>query len=219
MFAQFSSLLFTPQNLEAMGMSKDDAQKASLGLTIGMMVVGAGAGLAGLAKSGLSFASELGSDILKNGFLTTLLSRVGGQAASLAGEDLGGEAIEMTDFAGEAAKDGGATAEQAVDKAEKAANAIQKFAKQIEIAARVGSGASNIAAGGLGIASAESTRDAEKAQADEKDTEAMLLKLQQVFDDDADQMKKVIQAMQDTASIVMDILSGVRTTDERILAV
>jgi len=32
-------------------------------------------------------------------------------------------------------------------------------------------------------------------------------------------MKKVIQAMQDTASIVMDILSGVRTSDERILAV
>ena len=47
----------------------------------------------------------------------------------------------------------------------------------------------------------------------------MLLKLQQMFDDDADRMKKVIQAMQDSASIVMDILSGVNTSKEKILAV
>jgi hypothetical protein len=223
MFAQFSSLLFTPDNLEAMGMSKDDAQKWSLGLTIGTMVVGVGAGVASLVKSGISLSAELGSnlasDILKNGVLSTLLSRVGGEAASLAGEDLGSDAIEMTDFAGEAAKDGGATAEQAVAKAEKAANVIQKYAKQIEIAARVGSGATNIAGGGFAIGSAESSRDAERAQADEKDTEAVLLKLQQMFDDDADRMKKVIQAMQDTASIVTDILSGIHTSKEKILAV
>jgi Secretion system effector C (SseC) like family len=213
MFAQFSSLLFTPDNLEAMGMSKDDAQKWSLGLTIGMMVAGLGAGLASLVKSGISLASELGSkvasEILDNGFLTTLLSRVGGQAASLAGEDLGAEATEMTNVADAAGEAG--------DAAEKAANVIQKFAKQIEIAARAGSGASNIAGGGFAIGSGVSRRDADRAQADEKDTEAVLLKLQQMFDDDADRMKKVVQAMQETTSIVMNILSGVHTSEKKIL--
>jgi len=202
-----------------MGMSKDDAQKWSLGLTIGLMVAGVGAGVAGAVKSGASFLAKLGSDILKDGFLTTLLSRIGGQAASLAGEDLGANATEMTNFAGEAAEDGGATADQADANAQKAANVIEKFAKKIEIAAKVGSGASNIAAGGLAIDSAESRRDAQRAQADEKDTEAVLLKLQQIFSDDADQMKKVIQSMQESASIVTDILSGFHTTDQRILAV
>jgi hypothetical protein len=219
LFAQFGSLLFTPDNLEAMGMSKDDAQKWSLGLTIGLMVAGVGAGLAGLVKSGISLAAELGSDILKNGFLTTLLSRIGGQAATLAGEDLGAEGIEMTNFAGDTAAEGGATAASDLDKAGKAANAIQRFAKKIEIAAKVGSGASNIAGGVTAIDSAASRQDADRAQADMKDTEAVLLKLQQMFDDDADRMKKVVQAMQESTTIVMDILSGLHTTDQKILAV
>jgi hypothetical protein len=148
-----------------------------------------------------------------------MLSRIGGQAASLAGEDLGADAIEMTDFAGEPAEEGGATAEEAAAKAEKAANVIQKYARQIEIAAHAGSGASNIAAGGLAIDSAVDRRDADRAQADMKDTEALLLKLQQMFDDDADRIKKVVKAMQETTSIVMDMLSGIHTADERILAV
>ena len=62
-------------------------------------------------------------------------------------------------------------------------------------------------------------RDAQNAQADERDTEAVLLKLQQMFSDDADQMKKVVQSMQESVSIVMDILSGFNTADQRILAV
>jgi hypothetical protein len=213
MFAQFSSMLFTPDNLEAMGMSKDDAQKWSLGLTIGMMVVGVGAGLASLVKSGLAFAGKLGSEILENGFLTTLLSRIGGKAASLAGEDLGAEA---SNIAGKAAQDGGAAASD-VDKAEEAANAIERFAKKIEIAARVGSAASNIAGGSLAIDSAKDRRDADRAQADMKDMEAVLLKLQQLFDDNADRMKKVAEAMQETTSIVMDILSGIHSTEQKIL--
>jgi hypothetical protein len=253
MFAQFSSLLFTPENLEAMGVSKDDAQKWSLGLTIGMMVAGLGAGLASLVKSGVSLAAELGSkvasEILDKGFLTTLLSRIGGQAASLAGEDLGAEAIEMTNFA-EAAGEGGETAEEAGGAAEKEANVFQKFAQkiksaaqkaadalpdeiktaargaaegireyatQIEFAARAVSGASNITAGGYAIGSAVHRQAADLAQADEKDTEAVLLKLQQMFDDAADKMKKVIQAMQESASIVMDILSGIHTANQKIL--
>ena len=41
----------------------------------------------------------------------------------------------------------------------------------------------------------------------------------EMFDDDADHIKKIVQAMQETTSIVMDILSGIHATDQKILVV
>src|SRR5262249_49112408 len=163
--------LVSSDNLKAMGVNPDDAQKWSLGLSIGMMVAGAGAGLAGVVKSGVTAISELGSQVLKGGFLTTLLAKVGGQAAAAAGEglgaeggggeDLGAEGSQVADVSGQAAEEGGTTSEQALDKTEDAANHIQRYAKRIEIAARVGSGATNVTAGGLAIDSGVDRRDAD----------------------------------------------------------
>jgi hypothetical protein len=58
MATQVMSSFFTPENLEQMGMSKEDAPWAALGINIGLAVVGlaAGAGAAKLASSGSQVA-------------------------------------------------------------------------------------------------------------------------------------------------------------------
>lgn len=197
-FSQFSSLLFTPDNLEAMGMKPEDAQKWSLGLTIGLMVTGLAAGIGGIVKSAASTASEVTSDLLEEGGLANTLSKAAGKAVDLLKSALPDAFVEA---------------------GEDAAETVSNYSKQIETAARVGAAASKIGGGAAGIASAVDQRDADRAEADAKDTAALMMKLQQMFDDDADRIKKVVQAMQETTSIVMDILSGVNASEQKILTV
>ncbi|CDM23295.1 Type III secretion host injection protein YopB [Castellaniella defragrans 65Phen] len=73
------------------------------------------------------------------------------------------------------------------------------------------SGSTQIAQGGLNISKAQSEEKAQKAMADKKDLEAMMLKLQKQMEEGREEMKKIIQQIEESTQLVSKMIAG--TTD------
>ncbi|WP_368655603.1 type III secretion system translocon subunit SctE [Castellaniella ginsengisoli] len=73
------------------------------------------------------------------------------------------------------------------------------------------SGGTQIAQGGLNISKAQTEEQAQKAIADKKDLEAMMLKLQKQMEEGREEMKKIIQQIEESTQLVSKMIAG--TTD------
>jgi hypothetical protein len=70
------------------------------------------------------------------------------------------------------------------------------------------SGGTQIAQGGLNIAKAQKEEQAQKAIADKKDLEAMMLKLQKQMEEGREEMKKIIQQIEESTQLVSKMIAG-----------
>ena len=81
----------------------------------------------------------------------------------------------------------------------------------ITASSAVVSGTTQAAQGGLEISKAQSQKEAEAAIADKKELEAMMMKLQKQMEEDREEIKKIIQQIEESAQIVSKMIAG--TTD------
>lgn len=170
--SQFLSTLFSPDNLEKMGVSHDAAPWVSMGVSIGLALVSIGSA-AGAVKSGANAAGKLGE----------LSSKI---------------AAKITEVGAEG------------------------FAKGARITGLVATGVTALATGTGGvttIATSVNTEQAEEQRADAKELQKDLLKLQQMFQDEEDRIKKIMQAMQESTNVVMSVLNQQDTTNKRITTI
>ncbi len=95
---------------------------------------------------------------------------------------------------------------------QRAARLLNSVAGGIQAVATVGGGAS-------GIATAVEGKAASDASAEVKESEKLLAKLQYVFKDNTDRMQEIMQRIEESTSIVMDVLNREDTATKRIFTV
>jgi hypothetical protein len=99
-----------------------------------------------------------------------------------------------------------------VEQVQKASALMGYISVGIQAGATVGGGVSTISA-------AEATKDAAKSEAEIKEFEKFLLKLQQMFQDEADRIEEIIRRMEESTAIVMDVLKQEDATTKQVLSV
>lgn len=184
------SMLATPENLQAMapGLSDEDAAKWSMGITIGLAVLGiaAGAGSAAGSSGAVARAAANGS-------------KMAGLLKGFAGA---GKAMRLS-----------AALAQRVPQTMQAAARLMSYVVQ-------GLGAlSTVAGGGAGIHGAVLTNQANQSEADAKELEAFLAKLQGKFDEETERIQEIMNRMEELASTVMSIMKGDNATFQKALQV
>jgi len=86
----------------------------------------------------------------------------------------------------------------------------------IGAASQITQGVTSVTQGGLGIAMAVDRKDAENLQADKKGLEAMMVKLQKQMEEGREELKKVIQEIEESMQIVSRMLAGASDSMEQI---
>jgi hypothetical protein len=99
-----------------------------------------------------------------------------------------------------------------VEQVQKASALMGYFSVGIQAGATVGGGVSNISA-------ADAAKDAARTEAEVKEFEKFLLKLQQMFQDEADRIEEIIRRMEESTAIVMDVLKQEDATIKQVLSV
>ncbi|MCR2222805.1 type III secretion system translocon subunit SctE, partial [Salmonella enterica] len=75
-------------------------------------------------------------------------------------------------------------------------------------AAQVAQGVASVGTGAVNIAVAKDKRDAENILASKKELDAMLVKLQQQMDESREEIKKVMQQIEDGIQAVSQMING-----------
>lgn len=97
-----------------------------------------------------------------------------------------------------------------------AGSSINAFANMTKVVAGVISGAAMVGQGASGIATGVYTKEASDASAKAKETEAEMLKLQAIMEEEMKRLKKILDEMQEGASIAMQALSSANETKSAI---
>jgi hypothetical protein len=92
------------------------------------------------------------------------------------------------------------------------ANRLSYIAMGIQAVSTIGGGASSVAV-------AVTSKDAADAGADAKKMEALLLKLQQVMQDEGDRLDEIIKRLQEGSDIVVDVIKQTDATNTRIATI
>ncbi|MFC4297779.1 type III secretion system translocon subunit SctE [Castellaniella hirudinis] len=90
-------------------------------------------------------------------------------------------------------------------------SALKTFNTVLTGTSAVVSGSTQIAQGGLNISKAQSEEKAQQAISDKKDLEAMMIKLQKQMEEGREEMKKIIQQIEESTQAVSKMIAG--TTD------
>lgn len=187
---------------EAMGIPKEKAEAAG-NLVSGFLGMASGVGL-----------------VLDPGFA----GQFAGGIAALAGADPAQTAIVSAVFSAVAAiavsvvmivASGGTNVGAAVDGISKT---IMTAARIGQAATSIAAGAASVTQGGLNMAKAVDERDAANIQADKKMIDALIAKLQKSMEEDREEIKKVMQQMQDGIQIVNQMIAGAAQSRSQLSA-
>ncbi|MBW7899919.1 MAG: type III secretion system translocon subunit SctE [Rhodocyclaceae bacterium] len=106
-----------------------------------------------------------------------------------------------------------------------ATEAVNGIAKTVATAAKIGqavagitAGATSVARGGVQIAKAHDERDAALAQADKKQIDGVIVKLQQQMEDEREQIKKVIDEIMEGVNIVSQMINAAGDSRSQVTA-
>lgn len=171
--AQLATLLFTPENLQKMGVPEDKAGWVSLGVSLGLAVAGLAAGVGSAVRG----AAQTG---------TTVAAKV----ADVSSRAIAKAIEKIPQFAG------------------RGVELMTKIGAVMGYTAQAIGGAAAIGQGGATIANGIHTRDAKLAEASVKELEKELLKLQQMFQDEGDRIKELMQKIQEGVSIVVNVFKA-----------
>ena len=167
----------------------------------------AAADISAEATEGVSESIEMSADI--------------GDVASSASD--AGDAVEETSFSGtEASSEASEASDEAseIDEGEqiteKSATRTQRVAARIGNLVNVTSAGTGIAGGVEGIQTAEADHDASMADADAADQKAFIEQIQALQSNTIRKLKKILQDMQDNASVIFSIASSSNKVTEEI---
>ena len=88
----------------------------------------------------------------------------------------------------------------------------------ISATSQITQGVTSVTQGSLGIATAADRKDAENLQADKKTLEALMVKIQKQMEEGREELKKVIQQIEESTQIVSKMLAGATESMEQITA-
>lgn len=97
-----------------------------------------------------------------------------------------------------------------------AGSSVNAFANMTKVVAGVISGAAMVGQGASGIATGVYNKEASDASAKAKEVEAAMLKLQAIMEEEMKRLKKILDEMQEGASIAMQALSSANETKSAI---
>jgi hypothetical protein len=140
---------------------------------------------------------------------------------SLAAAGIGiGSAIKGVGQAGgKLAELGAKLAPMIAEKASTSVEAVTMIANRLSYIAMGIQAASTIGGGASSVAVAVTSKDAADAGADAKKMEALLLKLQQVMQDEGDRLDEIIKRLQEGSDIVVDVIKQTDATNTRIATI
>ena len=143
--------------------------------------------------------------------LVTVMSVGGSLGVGAAGGAAGaaGGAASTAANASSTAANTAATASTVTTKAIKAANLIRQVTTLINAA-------STAAQGGAGIVTAEHTKNAELLRADAKEIQAFILRNGQILEETAEELKKLLEEMQEGVQAMTQIISASHDTKTQI---
>ena len=88
----------------------------------------------------------------------------------------------------------------------------------ISATSQITQGVTSVTQGSLGIATAADRKDAQNLQADKKTLEALMVKIQKQMEEGREELKKVIQQIEESTQIVSKMLAGATESMEQITA-
>lgn len=96
------------------------------------------------------------------------------------------------------------------------AQLTESSAKMVQAGAKVISGAAMATSGGIGISATVDQYQADLAQADHKKFSALIVKLQAQMEEEQEQIKKLVQELQDSVSIVSQMIAAASDSRSQI---
>ncbi|WP_292933881.1 type III secretion system translocon subunit SctE [Noviherbaspirillum sp.] len=102
---------------------------------------------------------------------------------------------------------GGAAVTQAVDKLSKFAAMAMKVGRAMQAGSGIAAGTTQVGHGAMQIQAAEAQHLADKAMANKKELEALLLKLQKLMEEGREDLKKIMQAVEEMMSNCIRMLT------------
>ncbi|WP_461537748.1 type III secretion system translocon subunit SctE [Spongorhabdus nitratireducens] len=143
--------------------------------------------------------------------LVTILSVGGSMGVGAAGGAAGaaGSAASTAANAGSTTANTAATASSVAAKAAKMANIVRKVAVLIQAGSQVGQGSA-------GIATAKYTKDAEILRAEAKEIQAFILRNGQIMEETSEELKKLLEEMQEGIAAMTQIISASHDTKSQI---
>jgi hypothetical protein len=214
--ASSMSMFFTPENLEAMGMSKEDAGWAAMGISIGLAVVGViSGGVAAKFPGGL--AKDIGQAAAKAA--TTAIdiaddaTKLGSTLANVA-DDVAKTGTDVAKTAADAA-DAAADAAAVADKITAATRTV--LAKLSSGIAMVISALSTIGQGAATGVTTDLTYKAKQLEADAEEMKGQLAMIAALMARKGEDLEDILKRIQENASAVMQVINGTSDTAKSVI--
>lgn len=197
--AQVAPAFFTPENFKAMGVKDEKlAMGLSIGFSVGFAIAGAAAGF-GAAKLSADAAKTAADAVAKTASATADAAE-----AAAKGADVATDVADVVNKAVDVAVDVGTSTSRV-------GRIAPYIAQGVQAAATAGQGTATIIA-------ADANYDAAQAQAMIKELTANMSKLQQYFDDQTEKLDEIIQRLQDSYGLVMNVMNESSRLDHKINA-
>ena len=201
------SMGFTPENLEAFGVPKEDAAWVSMGISIGLAVVGIASGVA---------ASGAADKVTKA--VSQLASKIGAAFAETA-DDAVKAASTLASVADDVARTGTDAVKTATDVAEAAADAAavadQITATTRQIIGKIASGIalvigalSTIGQGAATGVTTDLTYKAKQLEADAEEMKGQLAMIAALMARKSEDLEDILKRIQENAAAVMQVING-----------
>ena len=212
----------------AVSMVSSIASAVSRATSAGAEIGASAADMAAATAETASAAADIGAETTEGVSESIEMSADIGDIASSASD--AGDAVEETSFSGTEAEsevsEASSEASEASDEAsetdeaekvtEKSATRTQRVAARIGNLVNVSSAGTGIAGGVEGIQTAEADHDAAMADADAADQKAFIEQIQALQSNTIRKLKKILQDMQDNASVIFSIASSSNKVTEEI---
>ncbi len=202
--ASAMSMAFTPENLEAFGVPEDQAGWVSMGISIGLAVVGivSGAVASGAADKIAKTVSEIA------GKVSAALTEVVDDAAKA-----GSQIANIADDVAKTASDVGKTAADVADDAAALADKVSATTKQIlgKIASGIAlviSALSTIGQGAATGVTTDLTLKANEARADAEEMKGALAMIAALMQRKSEDLEDILKRIQENAAAVMAVING-----------
>ena len=218
----------TDKAIEAMNLDDKGAMGLQIGLAVAMLVVmiaatimsggaaagGAASAVTDVAATGAEAGAagvEMGAAGAEVGAAGTEVAAAGTEAAS-AGTEAASAGTEVATAGTEAGVEGGTTSSEAATGAASRSGQLVRMANRLRVAAMLAQGVDQAGAGSAGITTAKYSYDGAMARADAQDESADMAKYQEITYEELRRIRKLIEQLQNAASMVIGTVDQTRTT-------
>ena len=222
----------TDKAIEAMHVDDKTAMGIQIGLAATMLVImiaatiasggaaagGVASGVADVAAAGAeagAAGAEAGAAGAEAGAAGAEVAAAGAEAGA-AGSEAGAAGTEVASTGAEAGAEGATSSSDAVTGTTSRAGQLVRVSNRLRSAAMTAQGVSQAGGGAAEITSAKYSYDAANARADAQDARADMAKYQEITYEELRRIRKLIEQMQNAATLVIGTVDQTRTTAMKI---